>query len=440
MGVSIRLVGGTEVQESNRRIRRQSNQQPAAQRGVRDLLNDRKIAAWIKAGMIGSLKDGGALYLVGRDRGYASWQVPYRSPQSKKENTYTIGRYGAGADEFTLAQAREERDQVKKWLALGLDPAIERRATKARTTGQQGETFEVVANEWYEKAKREWTSQKHIRERRRCLDQDLLPKLGPLPIRGLTAPAALAALQLIEERGAFEQAAKAKSVGSMICKYAIVTGRIQTSPFQHLGQALTRPPVKNRATVGTGEMPTLFKALAAVPAELSTKLALYFQIATAVRPGEVRFAPWSEIEGKAWRIPAGRMKMREPFVQPLSPLALRILARARELRQTNEPTELIFPGFTGSGHLSENAFTALLARCGFYGRQTAHGFRASFSTWAHEREFDSAAVELCLAHRPEGVKGVYDRGQRMESRLRILTAWAKQLETWGLRLPESARS
>ena len=41
------------------------------------------------------------------------------------------------------------------------------------------------------------------------------------------------------------------------------------------------------------------------------------------------------------------------------------------------------------GALSENALLALLARAGYFGRQTAHGFRASFSTWAHEvREAD----------------------------------------------------
>ena len=87
----------------------------------------------------------------------------------------------------------------------------------------------------------------------------------------------------------------------------------------------------------------------------------YFQIATCVRPGEVRFAPWSEIDedAKLWRIPAERMKMRTPFVQPLSPLALSILKRADELRQTHEPDELIFPGFTRTGHLSENELREL---------------------------------------------------------------------------------
>ena len=59
--------------------------------------------------------------------------------------------------------------------------------------------------------------------------------------------------------------------------------------------------------------------LAAVPAELNTKVALYWLILTACRTGEMRFATWGEIDsGKLWRIPPSRMKMREGHVVPLS--------------------------------------------------------------------------------------------------------------------------
>jgi len=131
--------------------------------------------------------------------------------------------------------------------------------------------------------------------------------------------------------------------------------------------------------------------------------------------------------------------MRAAFVQPLSPLAMSILERAVALRQSSDHDALIFPGFSTQGALSENAFIALLARCGFHGRQTAHGFRAAFKTWAGEwegeKEFDPVAVELCLAHRQSGVAGAYDRGEYLPARRRILTHWADQLEAWGMRLP-----
>ncbi|MBK7793117.1 MAG: hypothetical protein IPJ62_11725 [Betaproteobacteria bacterium] len=63
------------------------------------------------------------------------------------------------------------------------------------------------------------------------------------------------------------------------------------------------------------------------------------------------------------------------------------------------------PASPRHGALSENALLALLARAGFYGRQTAHGFRAAFSTRAHEAaEAHPDIIEACLAHAAQGVR------------------------------------
>jgi integrase len=130
------------------------------------------------------------------------------------------------------------------------------------------------------------------------------------------------------------------------------------------------------------------------------------------------------------------MKMRDPHIVPLSKQALRVLALARPLRQSDDGAALIFPGFTKTGHLSENALLALLARAGFYGRQTGHGLRASFSTWAHEvHEADPDVIEACLAHRQGGVRGDYNRATYISQRRALLQAWADQLEAWGMKLP-----
>src|SRR4029434_2292006 len=172
----------------------------------------------------------------------------------------------------------------------------------------------------------------------------------------------------------------------------------------------------------------LFKAVAAVPSEVNTKLALYWLILTAARTVEMRFATWGEIEGgKAWRVPATRMKMRREHLVPLSRQCQQILERAAELRTGPESSALLFPGFTRHGALSENAVLALLARAGFYGRQTGHGFRASFSTWAHEvAEADPDVIETCLAHRRGDVRAAYNRASYLSRRLELLQAWADQ--------------
>lgn len=59
------------------------------------------------------------------------------------------------------------------------------------------------------------------------------------------------------------------------------------------------------------------------------------------------------------------MKMRDPHIVPLSKQALRVLELARPLRRSDDADALIFPGFTKTGNLSENALLTLLARAGF---------------------------------------------------------------------------
>ena len=109
---------------------------------------------------------------------------------------------------------------------------------------------------------------------------------------------------------------------------------------------------------------------------------------------------------------------------------------AKAIRTSSDDGALLFPGFTRHGALSENALIALLARCGFYGRQTAHGFRAAFSTWAHEKaEAHPDVVELCLAHVVPGVRGKYNRALYLRQRCELLQAWADQLTRWGMKLP-----
>jgi integrase len=395
-----------------------------------DRLTDTRIRAAKATDRPYKLADGLGLYLLIQLKGPRLWRLKYR--HAGVEKIYSIGAY----DEVSLARARAERDRAREWLRQGLDPVIQRRVGRSVVASDQGASFSVIAEEWYAAQLKKWSAT-HAQAQRRLIDRFLLPTLGPLPIGDIEAAHVLEALRAIERKGAHELLAKSRAITAHVFRYAIATGRAKTDPTLALTNAFTRPPVINRATVGPDELPALFEALAAVPAELSTKLAFYFQIATCVRPGEVRFAPWAEIDDKTkvWRIPPERMKMRAAFVQPLSPFALEILKRADELRQTRKPDELIFPGFTRAGHLSENAFTALLARAGFYGRQTAHGMRSAFATWAHEQEFDATAVELCLAHRPGGVAGVYNRGEYIPARRRILGAWAEHLTDCGLALP-----
>ena len=318
--------------------------------------------------------------------------------------------------------------------------AASRQRPRCRTSRQQGDhrteqtnTFEAVAEEWL--TKQSYTAA-HLAAQRKRLDDDLLPVIGAIPIADVTPAQVLEVLRRFEQRGALEMGAKCRRMASQIFRYAAQTARATTDPAALLIGAIKRPDTKHRATVPLKEMPALLQAISAVPAELNTRLGFYWLLLTAARTAEMRFATWGEIEDrKLWRVPAARMKMRLEHLVPLSTQALRVLTLARAIRTGPADTALLFPGFTRYGALSENALLALLARAGYFGRQTAHGLRATFSTWAHEvREADPDVVEACLAHVRGDVRAVYNRATYISKRRALMQAWADQCMAWGMQI------
>jgi integrase len=155
--------------------------------------------------------------------------------------------------------------------------------------------------------------------------------------------------------------------------------------------------------------------------------ALEFLILTAARTGEVIGARWNEIDllDKIWTVPASRMKAHRAHRVPLSPRATGILQEMRELRSDDNPGAFIFPGRKPGLSLSNMAFLMLLRRMEL-GNLTAHGFRATFKTWASERtSFQNEIVEAALAHViGDKVEQAYRRGDLFEKRRRLMQQWA----------------
>lgn len=411
---------------------------PTATRGT-DKLSDRAIAAWIK-GCPGKLFDGGGLYLNAPD-GRACWYVKFR--HAGKESTYSIGAYGSAEDEYTLKQARDERAKVKAWLAAGLNPNVAKKATKAQAGVVQGVTFRVVAAKWL--AKQSGWSESYRKATGWRLERDLFPTLGDMAVGDIEPQDVLRAIESIHQRGAqsrrnpcHEQARKCRQIAGQVMRYAISIGAAKSDPASPLREATQVPRPKHRATIPLKEMPKLFAALAQVPSELPTKLAITWVILTACRTGEMRFATWGEINIRKaqWEIAATRMKMRDPHIVLLSTQAQAVLERAQEIRTGSDDSALLFPGYSAGGALSENALLALLARAGFFGRQSVHGFRGAFSTWAHEEhEALPDVIELALSHHIGGVRGAYNHSKYLPQRRDLLQAWADQCTAWGMRLP-----
>src|SRR5262245_1929507 len=133
------------------------------------------------------ISDGEGLFLLITPSGAKYWRLRYFF--AGKEKLLALGVYPT----VTLADARERRAQARKVLADGKDPGEAKQEAKRLAAVNTGNTFEVVAREWYEKRTHEWAPGS-IRCKHSYLNNYVLPKLGPRPISAITAAEVLAVL------------------------------------------------------------------------------------------------------------------------------------------------------------------------------------------------------------------------------------------------------
>ena len=183
--------------------------------------------------------------------------------------------------------------------------------------------------------------------------------------------------------------------------------------------------VEHHAALPYADLPAFLTALRTQ--EGTSARALEFLILTGARTGEVIGAQWSEIDllDKTWTVPTSRMKAHREHRVPLSPRVMTILHEMQAAQHRDTDIGFVFPGGTAGMPLSNMAFLMLLRRMA-RADLTAHGFRATFKTWASERtSFQNEIIEASLAHITGGkVEQAYMRGDLFEKRRRLMQQWA----------------
>ena len=380
-------------------------------------------AVAIKAAGVGKLADGGGLFLDVRANGSRYWRMKYR--HAGKEKLLAFGVY----PEVTLAEARRRRDAAREAIREGRDPSGERKAGKLRAVLSAETTFEAIGREWLETQRRKLAPATFVKSE--WLLSNVWPWLGATPITEIDAPALLSTLRRIEARGAHETAHRTKEKCGQVFRYAIATGRATRDPSADLRGALAPIVSTSRAAVtDPGQVGDLLRAIDGYSGQFVTRCALRLAPLLFVRPGELRHAEWSELDLEAaiWRIPAGKMKMREAHAVPLSPQAVAIL---RELHPLTGRGTYLFPSLrTPQAPMSENTINAALRRLGFdKDTMTGHGFRAMASTRLNEMGWAPDVIERQLAHAERNkVRAAYNRAQYMAERKTMMTAWADYLD------------
>jgi len=380
------------------------------------------------------LFDGGGLYLYVTTTGTKLWRLKYRF--DGRENLISLGHYPA----IGLKEARTRRDEERKRLASGIDPSIHRKAEKSARFVSRANSFELVAREWHENQMNKW-SPPHARKVITRLEHDIFPKLGQRPLADISSEELLAVLRKMEARGVFESVRRVLQYCTQIFRYAIQTGRAQNNVAADLVGALkAKPPSEHHATItDPPKIGELLRAIDGYSGYPTTLHALQLAPLVFTRPGELRGAEWSEIDldKKEWRIPAARMKMREPHIVPLSKQAVAIFKR---LKPITGHGRLVFLGSKGANRpISENTMNGALRTLGYdHNEMTSHGFRSMASTLLNEQGWNRDAIERQLAHSPrDQVRAAYNYAQFMPERIDMMQKWANYLDS--LRNPATVR-
>lgn len=367
-------------------------------------------------------QDGGGLYLH-QMKTANYWRCRYNINNSDK--IFTIGEFPT----ISLAEARTARDDLKKMVANGIDPNINKRILKETDST---DTVKSLSLEWFVQRHRHEVSEEHAKKNLRKLEKDVFPLIGNMPIRNVTPQILLGVLRKIEERGTIETANRTKTVFGKMIRYAIATGRAERDITIDLRDALK--PVNRKhyaAFTDPNKVAEYLKTVENYKGSHVVRIAIKMLPYLAQRPGEVRLMMWKDIdfEKKQWVYTPFKRKSKESHIVPL---AEQVISMLNEIKPFCGESEYVFPGERGwSRPISDNTFNKAYRSLGYNNKElVAHGWRSTFRTIGAEvLEFPVEWLEMQLAHVVKDPLGrAYNRTQYIKQRTKMMQKWADYLD------------
>lgn len=382
------------------------------------------------------VSDSHGLYLRVKPGGSHHWYLKYRI--SGKESRIALGAYPA----ISLSDARQQREGIRKMLALNINPVQQRAAVRGSRTPEK--VFKNVALAWH-KSNRKW-SQNTADRLLASLNNHIFPVIGNLPVSELKPRHFIDLLKGIEEKGLLEVASRTRQHLSNIMRHAVHQELIDTNPAANLGGVTTPPVRRHYPALPLERLPELLERIGAYhQGRELTRHAVLLMLHVFIRSSELRFARWSEIDftNRVWTIPATRepiigvrysgrgAKMRMPHIVPLSEQSIAILKQIKDITGNNE---LIFPGdHNPYKPMCENTVNKALRVMGYDTKKDicGHGFRAmACSALMESGLWAKDAVERQMSHQERNtVRMAYiHKAEHLEARKAMMQWWSDYLE------------
>lgn len=392
--------------------------------------------------------DGEGLNLAVSPKGLKSWVFRYRF--NGKADMLTLAPYGTKSSQLTIKQARLAKDNAKVLIARGINPklhkeellavdvieAIHQKKSSEDASPNKAVTFSDLYDEYCRfktleiggrKPAWEYGTLKKHNER---FQKYVLPMLSDKAVNELTEDDLERCLLAVQEHGALVSRNKIRTVFNGMFDYAKGRKYITRNIAKYISDSLfVKHQEKHYKHVTTeSEIKGIVRSIYAMSASYEVKQCIKLGLLIFARPSEVSQLKWSHVDLEQSLITKPAIEMKKNNRDHVIPLSKQAKGILEEMWPLTGHTGFVFYSPYGTGKpISTNSLSNSLRRNGI-NEIHPHGFRHTASTMLNEMGFDQDAIELQLSHVIGGVRGVYNKAQKLSDRSHMMQVWSDYIE------------
>lgn len=365
-------------------------------------------------------KTNNGLFLEIRPTGRKTWA--YRYTFNGKQEKLTLGRY----PDLSLKDARQVRDEAASQAAKGISPQ------QQKIKEQQGQLETILFRDYGER----YTKEVILKDRANpesmlmYLNNDIYPMLGHIAMKDIGIEDIRRTIWRKKEQGYDAAANQVRGLLKRMFDYAVTLGLVLHNPVMAIPTRHVFKAKPRDRYLSTGEIRTYYTTLLDSRIYKSRKLGLLLSLLTLLRKSELLAAKWEHInfDQKIWLIPETKADSKTGHSREmLVYMSNQVVEILKELKTIAGDEPYVFVGRKRGTHISHNAFNtaqknalALTDIPNF----TIHDLRRTASTHLNEQGFNRDAIEKCLNHTATGVRGVYNKAEYANERIKMMQKWS----------------
>jgi len=337
--------------------------------------------------------------------GKRSWVYQYRD-EHRRTRRIVLGDVSAVNLEAARASARQHAAAVTQ----GANPSVQRKSRRAAPTVLEMVDAYLRHAKTRQRSRSYTETQRHLRQHAARLHHDRAESIQRRDISAL--------LDGVAKNSGPTAANRTRAALSAMWSWALRTGLVDadTNPVAYTIRQVER---SRERTLADAELKAIWAATAG---DNDYDRIVRLLLLTGCRREEIGGLRWEEV-GENWLLIGGE-RMKGAITHEISLLA----AIAAALPERPENAEGCVFGRRGSGFSgwskAKRALDARIAKAGMtIAPWTLHDLRRTFSTRLHDAGVEPIVVEALLAHKQQGVAGVYNRASFREAKQRALAQW-----------------